>query len=203
MKHRLLHALLGTAALVCASSAGAHEYKIDPNHSTLGFAVPILGGLSKVHGKFTEFIITLKFDENDLPGSSVTATIKAASIDTGIGDRDKHLRSGDFFDIAKTPEITFESSRIERNGNHYVAHGTFTMHGVAKEIDLPFAATGKNFSEGKKGRMVTAGFNIRWSLNRRDYGLLWEHPAEKFVGDVIEVEIDLITKATPLAPPAS
>ena len=105
-------------ALALVPIARALEYKIDPNHSTIGFATPILGNLSKVHGKFTEFTVTLKFDENDLPNSSVSAIIKAASIDTGVADRDKHLRSADFFDVAKFADITFASSRIERSGDH-------------------------------------------------------------------------------------
>ena len=187
--------------LVVAVAAPALEYRIAQNHSTVGFAVPILGGLSKVRGKFTDFAITLKFDEADLAGSSIGATIKTASIDTGIADRDKHLRSADFFDAEKIPALVFQSTRIEGKNGHYVMHGTFTMHGVSKEVALPFAVTGRKFSEGKKGKLVNAGFSLRATLNRRDYGMVWEHNAvADFVGDEIEVEIDVITKATPVAP---
>src|SRR5215471_18338885 len=118
------------------------QYRIDNNHSTIGFSVPILDGLSKVSGKFTDFTITLNNDEADITKSSVTVVIKAASIDTGIADRDKDLRTAAFFDIDKYPEINFQSKRIEKRGNQLVAIGMFTMHGVTKEIEIPFTITG-------------------------------------------------------------
>lgn len=195
------HLLAVVLALSVAVAMPALEYKIDQNHSTVGFAVPILGGLSKVRGKLTDFAITLKFDETELAGSAIGATIKTASVDTGIAARNEHLRSADFFDVEKIPALTFQSSRIEGKDGHFVMHGTFTMHGVGKEVALPFTVTGRKFFDGPKGRMVNAGFSLRCTLNRRDYGMLWEHSvAADFVGDEIEIEVDVITKATLLTP---
>ena len=199
---KFFRCLLAAAfALSVAVAVPALDYKIDQNHSTVGFAVPILGGLSKVRGKFTDFAITLKFDEADLAGSAIGATIQTASVATGIAERDKHLRSADFFAAEKIPAITFQSSRIEGKDGHYVMHGAFTMHGVGKEVALPFAVTGRKFFDGPKSRMVNAGFSLRCTLNRRDYGMLWKHSAAAdFVGDEIEIEVDVITKATLLTP---
>ncbi len=193
--------LAAALALTFLAAAPALEYKIDQNHSTIGFAVPILGGLSKVRGKFTDFAITLKFDEADLAGSTIGATIKTASVDTGIAARNEHLRSADFFDVEKIPTLTFQSSRLDGKDGHYVMHGTLAMHGVSQEVALPFTTTGRKFGEGKKGKTVTAGFSLRCTLNRRDYGMTWEHSVdETFIADEIEIEIDVITKATLLAP---
>jgi polyisoprenoid-binding protein YceI len=170
------------------------EYKIDTNHSTLGFSVPILGGLSKVRGKFADFSIVIMNDEDDITHSSVKAVIKTTSIDTGIADRDAHLRTADFFDAEKYPEIVFESTKIKKNGKNFTAAGNLTMHGVTKQIDLPFTVTGVNRSEEKKLKNV--GYSAKIVINRRDYGINWKHSSSPdFVGDQIEIEINLITKA--------
>src|ERR671912_9452 len=116
--------------------AATTTYETDTAHSNVGFSIPIAGGLSHVRGKFNDFKVTIVYDDKDITKSSVDAVIKAASIDTGIERRDAHLRNPDFFDVEKFPEITFESKRVEKKGGGYVAHGTFTMHGIAKEIEL-------------------------------------------------------------------
>jgi polyisoprenoid-binding protein YceI len=176
------------------SSNAPVQYAVDKNHSTIEFAVPILGGMSKVRGKFMDFDVQLTYDEADITKSSVTATIKAASIDTGIENRDKHLRTADFFDVEKYPEITFQSKRIEKRGDKLTAFGTFTMHGVSKEIALPFIITGK-FKDPKDGD-VSVGFASKLMINRQDYGIAWRHKdIPTFVGDEIEIELNLITRA--------
>lgn len=168
-------------------------YPIDNGHSTVGFSVPILNGLSKVKGKFTDFSITLNSDEKDITKSSVVVVIKPASIDTGIERRDSHLRSADFFDVEKFPEIRFQSTRIEKRGKSFVAHGKLTVMGVSKEIALPFSITGSN--KDATGAKMNIGYSARMTLNRRDYGITWSHrDVPNFVGDNIDVEIDLITR---------
>ena len=185
-----------------APTAGAREYKIDRNHSNLGFAAPILGGLSKVRGKFNEFAVQLMFDSADLAASSLRAVIKPASIDTGVTDRDEHLRSPDFFDVAKFPEAIFESSRIEKTAAGFVAHGKLTIRNITREVDLPFAVTGRFESQDEKGQLETLGFTGSCTINRRDYGMLWKHNSEElFVGDLIEIEILVITRATRVTTP--
>jgi polyisoprenoid-binding protein YceI len=167
--------------------------KVDHNHSTIAFAVPILGGLSRVTGKFTDYDLSVVYDEADITKSSVNATIHVASIDTGIADRDKDLRSAGFFDVDKYPTITFVSHSIEKKDDtHFIAHGTFTMKGVAKEIDLPISLSGQFEIPVTKKKIF--GFHASTTLNRRDYGITWEHQAlATFVGDEVDVEIDIIS----------
>lgn len=170
------------------------KYDIDAAHSNIGFSIPIAGGLSNVRGKFSDFTVTIVYDDKDVTKSSVEAVIKATSIDTGIERRDTHLRNPDFFDVEKYPEITFKSSRIEKKGKGFIAHGTFSMHGVSKEIAIPFTVNGVN-SDAKTGKTVL-GATGKTTLNRRDYGINYANPANPtFLGDTIEIELNLITKA--------
>jgi polyisoprenoid-binding protein YceI len=194
MLSKTLLAIVVFSVAVIAQTNTPRSYPIDNGHSTVGFSVPILNGLSKVRGKFNDFAITLNQDEKDITKSSVVVVIKAASIDTGIDRRDNHLRSVDFFDVEKFPEIKFESNRIEKRGKSFIAHGTLTMHGVAKEIALPFSVTGSN--KDATGKKMNVGYSARVTLNRRDFGINWTHQTvPNFVGDNIDVEIDLITRA--------
>ena len=194
MLRKSILTILLVSVSIAAQVSSARQYPIDMNHSTVGFSVPIMGGLSKVKGKFTDFNINLTNDELDVTKSTVNVVIKAASVDTGIEGRDKHLRTADFFDVEKFPEITFQSSRIEKRGKQLIAHGTLTMHGISKEIALPFTITGVDENADKTKKNV--GYSASLVLNRRDYGLNYEHKTvPNFVGDNITVEIDLITKA--------
>jgi polyisoprenoid-binding protein YceI len=153
-----------------------------------------MDGLSKVNGKFTDFTVTLTNDEKDITKSSVNVVIKSASINTGITARDNHLRTADFFDVEKYPEITFQSKNIEKKGKQLIAVGTFTMHGVSKEIALPFAITG--IDKDPVAKKMNIGYAARITLNRRDFGINWRHQTvPNFVGDNVEIEINLITKA--------
>lgn len=184
------------AVLISATPffAAVTKYDIDAAHSNIGFSIPIAGGLSNVRGKFNEFTVTIIYDDKDVTKSSVEATIKAASIDTGIERRDAHLRTADFFDVEKFPEITFKSSRIEKKGKNFIAHGTFSMHGVSKEISIPFTVNGVTRDE-KTGKTVL-GATGRTSVNRREYGINFARPDNPaFLGDVIDIELNLITRA--------
>jgi polyisoprenoid-binding protein YceI len=168
----------------------------DLNHSTIGFRVPILGGMSEVQGKFTDFSIDVVFDEEHPDNSHVKAVIHATSIDTGVADRDKHLRTSDFFDVEKYPDITFESTRIEKTAAGFAAHGDLTMRGVTKRIVLPFRLTGV---KRDADHTITVGFAAQTQLNRQDYGIAWKHKIDPaFVGDDVEVQIRLISRKNKL-----
>ncbi len=193
LKKNLLAVLL-FSTISAAQVNTARQYPIDTNHSTVGFSVSIMDGLSRVNGKFTDFTVTLTNDEKDITKSSVNVVIKAASINTGIPARDTHLRSADFFDAEKYPEITFQSKRIEKKGKQLFALGTFTMHGVSKEIALPFQITGVN--KDPVSKKMNLGYSAQIVINRREFGINWTHPkVPNFVGDNVEIEINLITKA--------
>ena len=189
---------LVAAALVVALAAlpalpAVTKYDADVAHSNVGFSIPILGGLSHVRGKFSEFTVSITYDDADVTKSSVNAVIKAASIDTGIERRDAHLRNADFFDVEKFPEISFQSTRVEKKGSAFVAYGTFTMHGVSKEIALPFTVNGvRKAPDGKTAIGVTA----RTTINRKDYGVSFARPDNPdFLGDMVEIELNIITRA--------
>ncbi len=123
----------------------------------------------------------------------MTATIKTASIDTGIERRDAHLRTADFFDAEKYPEITFQSKRVERKGKQLIATGAFTMHGVTKEISLPITVTGQ--FKNPANNQIVFGFATTLTINRRDYGITYSNRANPtFLGDEVKIELNLITK---------
>ncbi len=162
----------------------------ETNHSTLLFSVPISNGITRITGKFNEYTIDLDYVDGDFTKSTLSAIIKAESIDTGISGRDEHLRSADFFNTQVFPEIRFESKRIEKTEEGYVAIGAFSMHGVTRELELPFVITGV---DGEN----TIGISSRLSIDRTDYGVGndFKHSAiENFIGNTIHVEIDFWTK---------
>jgi len=193
LKKNLLPLLL-FSTVTAAQINTVRQYPIDANHSTVGFSVSIMDGLSRVSGKFTDFTVTLMSDEKDITKSSVNVVIKAASINTGIPARDTDLRSAAFFEVEKYPEITFQSKRIEKKGKQLFAVGTFTMHGVSKEITLPFQITGVN--KDPISKKMNLGYSARIVLNRRDFGINWTHPkVPNFLSDNVEIEINLITRA--------
>lgn len=171
--------------------------RMDVNHSNVGFAVPILGGLSEVHGKFTKFDMDLNFDPDDITRSNVKVSIDASSIDTGIDQRDEHLRTADFFDVEEHPTLSFASDRVEKRGDRFLLHGKLTMRGVTRDIVVPFEVTGTKIDE-EKGTFVV-GFKANLTLNRRDFGVNYTHQSVPgFIGDDVKVELDLISRSTKL-----
>lgn len=156
------------AAKVAYAPIPGGEYKIDPAHSVIGFAVRHLE-IAWVEGRFKDFAGTIRYDERDITKSAVEFTAKVESIDTGVAPRDKHLRSADFFEVEKYPEMTFKSTRVERgsNGGH-VLHGDLTLKGVTKPVALPFTVTGAVKDPGGNTRF---GVEARAKLDRRDYNI--------------------------------
>ena len=176
--------------LVYGYGLGMNEYEVDIAHSSISFKISHMV-VSKVRGNFKDFSVTIKEDPNDITKSSVAVVIKTASIDTDNEKRDNHLRSADFFDAEKYPEITFRSSRIEKKGDAYIAVGTLDMHGVSKEITIPFEITGKMQDPWGNTR---AGIEASTQLDRKDYGLNWNKTLDKgglLVGNEVKIEIFL------------
>lgn len=193
MKSLAIIFMLFGLLLASPTSYEPKPFKIDVNHSNISFAVPIMNGLSKVGGKFSEFTVDLNFDEKDINKSSVNVVIKAKSIDTGINARDEHLRNPDFFEVEKFPDITFKSKQVIKNGEKLTLLGDFTMHGVTKEISFPFEITGKDIDT--KENRVSYGFSAKTVINRRDFGINYQHQTvPNFIGDNVEIEINLLTR---------
>lgn len=169
------------------------EYKIDPAHSVIGFSIRHYE-ISWVRGRFKDFNGTIRYDDSDVTKSSVEFTAKIESIDTGVEPRNAHLRTADFFDAAKYPEMTFKSMRVERKGkDQYVLNGDFTLKGVTKQISLPFTMTGAIKDAQGNTRF---GIAAQTKINRRDYGITWGKPMAIGGLDVgNEVTIDLQLEA--------
>jgi polyisoprenoid-binding protein YceI len=148
----------------------AEKWTLDVAHSSIGFMVRHLV-ISKVHGRFTKWSGSLELDEQDLTKSSVEVQIDAASVDTSDAQRDGHLRSADFFDVEKHPQITFKSTSVEKKGDDKLAvHGDFTLHGVTHPVvlDVEYAGRTKHPMGGER-----AGFSAHTSINRKDYGIVF------------------------------
>jgi polyisoprenoid-binding protein YceI len=169
------------------------DYKIDPMHSIIGFAIRHLE-INWVEGRFKDFTGTIHYDDSDLTKSSVEFTAKVESIDTGVEPRDKHLRTADFFEAEKYPEMTFKSTRVERKGKQGgVLYGDFTLKGVTKQVSLPFTITGAVKDPWGNTRF---GVNAKTTINRRDYGITWGKPLDGGGFDVgNEVTINLQLEA--------
>jgi len=198
---------LSLTALALALAAGASQaetYNADPAHSEVLFSVRHMAGVSKVTGRFNEFTATINGDAAKPETATVEFNIKTASIDTKEAGRDKHLRSADFFDVEKFPEISFKSSKITAKGqNKYDVAGTLTMHGVSKEVTLPVTMAGpvKDARGNEK-----FGFEVETKLNRKDYGITWNRALDAggvMVSDDVQVAINMeAAKAKPAEPAA-
>jgi len=175
---------------VTTTSTGTRTYRIDKAHSEAIFQVRHL--VTKVRGRFTDFEGAIDYNEANPEQSSVNFTVQATSIDTAEPDRDKHLRSADFFEVEKYPTITFSSKRItRRGGDNFDVTGDLTMHGVTKEVVLPVAHMGRAKDPWGGDRL---GFEAETSLNRKDFGLNWNAMLEAggfLVGDDVKVSIEI------------
>jgi polyisoprenoid-binding protein YceI len=166
---------------------------IDRSHSEVGFQVRHL--LSKVRGRFTDFDGTIEFDEASPAASRVDVTIQARSIDTGEPDRDKHLRSGDFFDVETYPTLTFTSTAVTPRGEHtYDVAGDLTIHGATRQVTLPASFLGSAQDPWGQTKFVFEG---ELTLNRKDFGLTWNAALETggfLVGDEVKVTLSIQAK---------
>ena len=189
--------LAGWILLVAGPVLAADTLKVDRAHSHVNFEIRHL--VSTVTGSFNDFEGTIQFDKANPAQSSVDFTIQTASIDTGNDKRDGHLRTPDFFDAEKNPEITFKSKRLTKKGKDvYDVTGDFTMHGVTKEITIPVVYLGSV----KGGRGEVSGFKTDFTLKRKDYGIAWNRELEAgtfLLGDDVDIHISL--EAAPPPPP--
>lgn len=180
-----------TLAFAIAPEAKATtRYTVDSVHSEVSFSIRHL--VTKVRGIFREFQGTIVYDKNNPENSSVEFRIQAASIDTNNAKRDEHLRSPDFFEVAKFPEIVFVSKRVEKAGDQdYRVTGELTLHGVTKVITLPVTFDGE--VKDPWGN-VKAGFSTQYRLNRKDFGIHWNQTLDTgglLLGDEVDVTIHL------------
>ena len=168
----------------------AAVYKVDPDHTTVSFKVRHL--FSKVQGLFNKFEGTVDYEPGKPETWKTNGTIEAASINTNVPERDKHLRSADFFDVEKYPAISFKSTKVANaTETNAKLEGLLTIHGVEKPVvlDLEIHGVGKD-----PWGNVRAGFTATTKINRKDFGLNWNEALETggvLVGDEIEIVLEI------------
>jgi polyisoprenoid-binding protein YceI len=180
------------AALALPASAGTTTYQIDPRHSSAGFGVTHLM-ISTVRGEFHGVTGTVVVDDADISKSNVSVTIDATTVDTREPDRDKHLKSESFFDVAKYPTITFQSAKVERNNDGSLKiTGGLTIRGVTKTAVLT-ATLPKSPIKDPWGLQRTAA-SASTRINRQDFGVAWNQKLDSggvVVGDDVNITLDV------------
>ncbi|OIQ75085.1 protein YceI [mine drainage metagenome] len=166
---RLSVCFLSAFVLAAPLFAGPQTFTPDTNHTIFGFRASTL--LFDVPGRFDSYKLNIKGDPADLAGASIRVELDATSVDTANALRDKHLRSAEFFDVAKYPTITFTSTAVKEvaKGKLEIT-GTFTLHGVTKQITFPITDAGTG--PGMRPGSIVAGFiDGALTINRNDYGI--------------------------------
>ncbi|RPI51106.1 MAG: polyisoprenoid-binding protein [Acidobacteria bacterium] len=175
------------------TAVATRTLEIDRSHSEVAFQVRHL--LSKVRGRFTDFAGTIDFDNAHPQSSRIDVTIQAASIDTAESDRDKHLRSADFFEVETFPTLTFTSTSVTPRGdNRYDVAGDLTIHGVTRQVTLPASVLGSMQDPWGNEKF---GFEAELTINRKDFGLSWNAALEAgalLVGDEVKVMLSVQAK---------
>jgi len=166
-------------------------WTLDTTHSGINFSVRHMV-FAKVRGRFSAWRGEAQLDPADLTRASVEVEMDAASIDTGVTDRDNHLRSPDFFDVEQFPSLLFKSTKVEKgSGDRYLIHGELTIKGVTRSVVLEAEYGGQAKDPWGNQRVA---FSATTSLDRRDFGLSWNQVLEAggvLVGERIDVELEV------------
>jgi polyisoprenoid-binding protein YceI len=188
--NRKYGALVLAGLMAGAGGVMAGIYQVDPLHSTVGFSIRHLA-INEVVGFFTNFTGTIEYDAGKPESSKASGTVKVASVDTRVEARDKHLRSPDFFEVDKYPDIKYETVSASKVGDEWVVKGRFTMRGITREIDLKGTLSGPVKDPWGKTRI---GLTAATTINRQDYGLKWSQKLDSgglVLGDLVKIELHL------------
>ncbi|MFZ4855946.1 MAG: YceI family protein [Desulfuromonadaceae bacterium] len=194
---KLITSLSTIIALALPAFAFASTWTIDPDHSNVGFKVRHLM-VTNVKGSFEKFTGTVEIDDKDITKSKVEVSIDTNSINTNVQKRDEHLRSADFFDVAKFPTMNFVSKKVAKAGkDNLKVTGDLTLHGVTKQVVLDVEGPAKE-SKDPWGN-IRSGATANTKINRKDFGLSWNKALETggvAVGEevTITLEIEMIKK---------
>lgn len=187
----MIRKTLLTMALMAATALQAAEYKIDSAHSRAHFTVRHMM-VSNVRGEFSKVTGTIVYDEKNPAATVIDATIDATTINTSEPRRDAHLKSPDFFDVAKFPVMTFKSKSVQATPDGLAVTGDLTLHGVTRQVVLnvekPSAELKDQKGGGRRGATATT------KINRKDYGLTWNRAIEAggvAVGEEVSITIDI------------
>lgn len=189
MKNRFLALAAATLAFVGGTlHAQTSTWKIDPAHSSVNFVIRHLG-VSNVHGTINGAKGTVVLDEKDITKSTVAATMDSSTVSTNNDARDKHLKSPDFFDVAKYPELTFQSTSLSKEGGKLLLKGNLTLAGVTKPVTLDVDGPSAP-QTGMDKKTVVSGFSASGTLKRSDFNF-----GQKFgsaiLGDEVKFTIDV------------
>jgi len=177
-----------TILMVVSGILSAQTLTNDPAHSRLGFSANHLM-ISQVEGNFTDFNVTLNFTKEDLSDAKFTVNARIASVNTGVEARDNHLKSPDFFDAEKYPDLKFVSTSMKKKiGNKYELSGDLTIHGVTKKVTLDATYNG-SVVNGMSGETIH-GFTIKGKIDKNEFGVGTGFP-EAVVGNEITIVSNL------------
>jgi len=168
MDSRLLFVTMAGVAFASAPEPTVREFRIDAGHSDIAFSIGFLG--HPVRGRFDDIRGTIVYAAGKPGASAITVVIGAKSIATGSAHRDEHLRSADFFDVARYPSIVFRSTTIESRGAALVANGVLTMHGVSRVVAIPFRESSPPVVDPHGSTIVLFSGQLR--IARKDFGIL-------------------------------
>jgi polyisoprenoid-binding protein YceI len=188
----LAAALFAAASALALPAAAAETYAIDKSHSEVLFSVKHL--VSRVTGRFQDFDGKIVVDRAKPEASSAAFTVKATSVNTNEAKRDAHLRTAEFFDVEKFPEITFKSNKVTSKAKDtFDVLGDLTIRGISKPVVLAVSHTGDVKDPWGNEK---AGFTATTTVNRKDYGMLWNKALDQggfVLGDEVTITINLET----------
>ncbi len=175
------------ATLLTATTLFAGNYKVDTEHTSVGFKVKHMM-VSNVKGEFGKFSGNFVYDEKTKTLSALHGDVDVTSISTGIAKRDGHLKSADFFDVAKYPTMSYNLEKVVGN----TAYGKLTIHGITKEVKMDLDLSG-NVVKDPWGNVRT-GLSLNGTINRKDFGLMWNQAIEAggvMVGDEVKMSVEI------------
>lgn len=188
----VLYAAIGAvlAGLPVGAGAETARWEIDSDHSGIEFRVAHML-VSKTTGRFTDYTGLVEMDADAKTIKTIEATINAASVDTNHEKRDAHLRNSDFLDVAQYPTMTYKMKSAKQQGNRYTIVGEFTLRGVTKDVTL--VTTFNGVAKDPWGN-TRAGFSAEGTLNRKDFGMVWNKTLDNgglVVGEEVQVRLDI------------
>ncbi|MCU1320884.1 MAG: YceI family protein [Acidobacteriaceae bacterium] len=190
MKHKLFLTLAFAGVTLAATGLNAQTstWTIDPAHSGANFQIRHMA-VSTVRGSIGSVTGTVTLNEKDITKSSVAATLDATTVSTGTEARDKHLKSPDFFDVAKNPQVLFKSTAITGTAGNLKLVGDLTLGGVTKSITLDL--DGPSAPQKNQKGILISGFSATGKLNRKDFEFGTKSAANAAVGDEVKFTIDV------------
>lgn len=194
MRSSIVSTLFLAAVTLTANACLAQvvDYKIDKAHSEADFTIRHMA-ISNVNGRFSNITGSVNYDPSDPTKSSVDATIDISTVDTGVAARDNHLKSADFFDVAKFPTMVFKSTSVSKDGSGLDVKGDLTLHGVTKPVTLKVDEPSKE-QLGMDGKSHARGFEATTTINRKDFGLNWNgtlKSGDAVLGDEIKISLSV------------